>query len=233
MLVFNGSPTRSSSQKTFTYGFLRGKDGIAGTAVRGAWLLPEIAIAKDTSLSKGLVVVQGEYPQAELEGLDALLPLVWREGAKIRHVARLEGKDFWDVLKRDFWPLVRSAISRSDSPQGDAVRDGRTQNVVGLGLLPTLVKSPRGWLIEHADGFQYVIAVMDGAVADYNVAVQTRAGGMVSAQVYRPPAPMEHHYSRLAAMLEGYFRTGVAPWPVEQNVLTAELMGRFEALHRG
>ena len=194
--------------------------------------MPQIAIAKDTLLAKGLVVVQGEYPQAELEALDALLPLIWREGAKVRDVTRLGGKDFWDVLKRDFWPLARSAISRSHSPQGDAVRDGRTEDLVGLGLLPTLVKAPRGWLIAHQDGFRYVIAVMDGAVADYNLAVQTRAGGIVSAQVYRPPAPMEHHYSRLAAMLEGYFQTGIPPWPMEQNVLTAELMGRFDALRR-
>ena len=77
-----------------------------------------------------------------------------------------------------------------------------------------------------------MIAVVDGAVADYNLAVQTRAGGIVSAQVYRPPAPAEHHYSRLAAMLEGYFLTGVPPWPVEQNVLAAELLERFEALRR-
>jgi hypothetical protein len=123
---------------------------------------------------------------------------------------------------------VKSAISRSDTPQGDAVRDGRTQDLVGLGLLENLVKTPRGWLIEQSNGFQFVIAVMDGAVADYNVALQTRAGGIVSAQVHRPPAPVEMHYTRLAAKLDSYFRNGVPPWPIEQNALTAELLERFE-----
>jgi hypothetical protein len=232
IMIFNGSRGHSPSERSFAYGASRSRDGIAGTAVRGAWLLPEIAIARDTRLARGLLIVQGEYPQAEIEALDALLPLVWRDGAKVHNVISLGRENFWKALKEDFWPLVRSAISRSDTPQGDAVRDGRTQDLVGLGLLPGLVKSPRGWLIEHADGFQCVIAVMDGAVADYNVAVQTRAGGIVSAQVYRPPAPMEHHYSRLAALLENYFRTGVPPWPVEQNVFTAQLLQRFEALRR-
>lgn len=228
-LIFNASS--QASKRCFTYGTLRG-NGIAGTAVRGAWLLPQVAIARDTRLARGVAIVQGPYPQAELEALDALLPLIWRGETKVRNITALGRDNFWDVLKRNFWVLVRSAISRSDSPQGNAVRDGRTEDLVGLGLLPQLVKSPRGWLIESADGFEYVIALMDGAVTDYNIAVQTRAGGIVSAQVHRPPAPMEHHYSRLAAMLENYFRTGIAPWPVEQNVLTAELLKRFDALHR-
>ena len=205
--------------------------GIGGTAMRGAWLLPDITMPKNGRPAKGLVIVQGTYPVAELEALDALLPLIWREGAQVRAVTHLVGKDFWDVLKREFWPLVKSAISRSDSPQGDALRDGRTQDLVGLGLLEDLAKAPRGWSIEHDDGLRYVIAVMDGAVADYNVAVQTRAGGILSAQVHRGQPPGEQHYSRLAAMLERYFRTGEPPWPPEQTAHTATLIEHFDALY--
>jgi hypothetical protein len=204
--------------------------GVAGTAVRGAWLLPSINLSKLPRVTKGLAIVQGPNPLAEVEALDALLPLIWSSTVpQVGKVMQLGENNFWDVLKRDFWPLVKSAISRSDSPQGDPVLDGRTQDLVGLGLLEKLVKTPRGWLVELADGFQFAIAVMDGALADYNVAVQTRAGGILSAQVHRPPAPAEHHYSRLAAMLEHYFRTGVPPWPVEQNILVAELLGRFQS----
>lgn len=228
-MIFSRSLSAPPAPRCFVYGApLEGVPGLAGTAVRGAWLLPEIAVAKSARLAKGLVIVQGAYPSAEIEALDALLPLIWREQVSVRRVTRLDGNNFWDVLRRDFWPLVKSAISRSDSPQGDPVRDGRPQDIVGLGLLESLVKSPRGWLIEQEDGFMYVLAVMDGAVADYNVAVQTAAGGIISAQAYRPPAPMEHHYSRLAAALERYFRTGSAPWPVEQNLLTLELLDRFD-----
>jgi len=111
------------------------------------------------------------------------------------------------------------------------LRDGRTQDLVGLGLLEDLAKAPRGWSIEHDDGLRYVIAVMDGAVADYNVAVQTRAGGILSAQVHRGQPPGEQHYSRLAAMLERYFRTGEPPWPPEQTAHTATLIEHFDALY--
>jgi hypothetical protein len=233
-LIFSpeGSRSRSdrNSQRAFVYGATTSTT-LAGTAVRGAWHLPQITVPKNTRLEKALVIVQGTSPMAEVEAFDALLPLIWeRKGgeAGVRGVTPLDRSNFWEVLKGDFWPLVRSAISRSDTPQGDPVRDGRTQDLAGLGLLETLVKEPRGWLIKDSDGFQYVIAMMDGAVADYNVAVQTAAGGIISAQVYRPPAPAQHHYSRLAAMLEGYFRTGIPPWPLGQVVYVADLLRRFD-----
>lgn len=211
--------------RRFVYGV--SENELAGTAIRGAWLLPNITVSPQTRLAKGLAIVQGEFPSAETGALEALLPLIWRKGTKVRNVVALGGSDFWSALKGEFWPLVKSAISRSDSPQGDAVRDGRTQDLARLGLLESLVRTPRGWLIEDNDGLRYAIAVMDGAVADYNVAMQTRAGGILSAQVHRGPSPGEHHYSRLAAMLERYFATGEPPWPQEQSAYTAELLERF------
>ena len=228
-MIFNRGPNVASTPRPFVYG--APVEGVpSGTAVRGAWLLPNLSVSKGIRVRKGLAIVQGAYPTAEIEALDALLPLIAPREVKVRSVTRLSGNDLWDVLKRDFWPLVKAAISRSDSPQGDPVRDGRTQDLVGLALIEGLVKSPRGWLIEHDNGFQYVIAVMDGALADYNVALQTATGGIMSAQVHRPPAPGEHHYSRLAAMLERYFITGTPPWPQEQCELVRGLLERFESI---
>ena len=205
-LIFNGRSGDRRYKRSFAYG---GTSGVAGTAVRGAWLLPEIAVSNP---AKALAIVHGEYPIAEREGVDALLMVIGRPGLNIRNVARLDGKDFWPVLKRDFWPLVKSAISRSDSPKANAVQDGRTEDVVGLGLLEELVEEPRGLLIQVGD-IQCAIAVMNGALGDFNVAAQSRSGAIVSTQLHRPPPPGEHHYSRFAAMLEKYFRTGDPPWP--------------------
>jgi hypothetical protein len=222
-MIFTGRSGDRRYKRCFVYG---GTSGVVGTAVRGAWLLPEIAVANP---SKALAIVQGEYPDAEREGVDALLMVIGRSGLTIGSAARLDEKDFWPLLKRDFWPLMKSAISRSDSPRANAVQDGRTEDVVGLGLLEELVKEPRGLLIKVGD-IQCAIAVMNGALGDYNVALQSRSGGIVSAQLHRPPPPGEHHYSRLAAMLEKYFRTGVPPWPPEQNAFTAQLFKRLAKL---
>ena len=204
---------------------------LAGTATRGAFHLPRIETPRQ--LEKALVIVQGQHPSVEIEALEALLPLIWKRiDVRVKSVLALDQKNFWPTLKRDFWPLVKSAISRSDTPQGDALKDGRTQDLVGLGLLEKLASEPRGWVIEHHSGVRSVIAVLNGVINDFNVALETASGAILSAQVYRPAAPGEHHYSRLATAVEGFFRTGESPWPIEQNLLTLELLERFAQARR-
>jgi hypothetical protein len=214
-MIFTGRSGDRRYERCFVYG---GTSGVSGTAVRGAWLLPEITVATPT---RALAIVQGEYPNAEREGADALLLLI-KEPEKVRNVRRLTGNDVWAALKSDFSPLVKSAIARSDSPQGNALQDGRTEDLVRLKMLEGLVKTPRALLLDVGE-IKCAITVMNGALADYNVAAQSRSGAIASAQVHRSPPPGQHHYSRLAAMLEKYFRTGAPPWPPEQNVFMTDL----------
>ena len=94
-------------------------------------------------------------------------------------------------------------------------------------MVTKLAREPRGWLIEHTDGLRSAILRLDGVVADCNFAVQAQDGTVTSAQIYRPPAPAEHHFSRLAAVLEDFFRTGRSPWPLSRNVLIAGLLEVF------
>ena len=207
---------------------------VAGTPLPVTWRLPEIDLPPDTPLSEALIVVQGKSLGAELHSLEGLLPVIERrQGGEsgIRNVRFLEGKAVWRAGDKRLWswPLLGAAISRSDSPQGDPARDGRTQDIVGLGLVPKLATEPRCWLLEHRDGLRCAILVLDGAVADFNFAVRTRDGTILSAQLFRPPPPGEHQFSRLAAVLEDFFRTGKPPWPVQRNVLIAgvlEIFGR-------
>jgi hypothetical protein len=206
---------------------------LAGSAIAVTWRLPEADIPSGLWLKEALVVVQGRFPQAELDALEALLPLVeTRVGGEsgLRKVRFLEGAGFWEAGRqgRWSWPLLAAAISRSDSPQGDAVLDGRTQDIVGLGLVPKLAREPRGWVLEHADGLRSSILVLDGVVADYNFAVQASNGQVLSAQLYRPPPPAQHEFSRLAEVIEDFFRTAKAPWTLRRSLLVAELLGTFK-----
>jgi hypothetical protein len=144
--------------------------------------------------------------------------------------AFLEGKELWRAGDKGLWswPLLASALSRSHSPQGDALLDGRTQDLVGLGLVPKLARHPRGWLLEHHDGLRSAILVLDGVVADFNFAVRTQDGPMISAQLFRAPPPAEQHYSRLVAVMEDFFHNGASPWPVERNLLITGLLENFQ-----
>jgi len=161
-----------------------------------------------------------------------LLPVIERRRggeSGVRSIRFLEGKELWKAGDKGnwSWPLLAAALSRSHSPQGDPVLDGRTQDLVGLGLVPKLARNPRGWLLEHQDGLRSTILVLDGVVADFNFAVRAQDGSIVSAQLFRAPAPAEQHFSRLAAVLEDFFRTSKAPWSIERNLLVAGLLERF------
>ena len=206
----------------------------AGTSMATAFRLPDVDVVDGTALTEALIVVQGAPPAAELLALDGLLPIISRRpgGETGLKAARgLIGRQFWRVVA-DYawtWPLLSAAISRSNTAQGDGIRDGRTQDLVGKGLLKKLARDPRGWILEHRDGFRSAILVLDGVIADTNFAVRTPEGAITSAQLYRPPAPNRCEFDPLASVMEDFFRTARRPWPVERSVVMAEFMEHMAA----
>lgn len=213
----------------------------SGTPLAVTWRLPGLEIPLETPLTEALIVVQksplqpgpyGTLAGAELCALDGLLPLVERRRggeSGIRSVRLLEGDAVWKAGDRKAWswPLLAAALSRSHTPQGDPVRDGRTQDLVGLGLVPKLAKNPQAWLVDHRDGFRSAILVLDGVIADFNVALRSADARIVSAQLFRAPAPADQQFSLLAATVETFFTSRKAPWPVERSLLTAGLLEAF------
>jgi hypothetical protein len=219
---------------------------LAGTALAVTWRLPQVDVPNGTPLTEALMVVQVS-PQAtqatppappaalrgaELHALEGLLPVIERRrGGEtgVAHARYLEGRELWRAGDKGAWSwqLLAAALSRSDTPQGDAVLDGRTQDLVRLGLVPKLARNPRGWLLEHRDGLRSALLVLDGVVADFNFAVRASSGEVISAQLLRAPPPAEHHFSRLAAVVEEFFITRKRPWPIERSLLVAELLELF------
>ncbi len=205
---------------------------LAGTPLGVTWRLPEVDLPAGGSATEALIVVQGASLDAEFRALEGLLPVIERRRggeAGVRSVKHLAGKTLWQAGEKGewSWPLLAAAISRSNTPQGDPVKDGRTQDLAGLGLVPKLARAPRGWLLEHADGFRSTLLVLDGVVADFNFAVRTQAGSVISAQLYRPPLPADHQFSRLAEAMENFFSSGKPPWLLARNTLTAGLLEVF------
>jgi hypothetical protein len=223
------SPNLAKAERLVSIAATRKLVIASGTSVGTAVRLPDVDVALDTPLVEALIVVQGASPLAELWGADGLLPIIGRRRggeSGIRSVRRIRGKDVWRAGSRGewSWPLLAAAISRSNTTQGDPVRDGRTQDLVGLGLVQKLARDPRGWIIEHRDGLHSTILVLDGVVADFNFAVRARDGTITSAQLYRPPAPNRCEFDRLAMVLEDFFVTRSAPWPIEHSLFTAQFI---------
>jgi hypothetical protein len=207
---------------------------LAGTAVPFAYRLPGLELPDRARVREALIVVQGELFSGELNGVEGLLPLLERRkngNASVKRIRYLADNALWRAGEKGewSWPLLAAALSRSHTPQGNAVVDGRTEDLVRLGLVTKLARSPRGWLLEHTDGLRSAILVLDGVVGDINVALSVQGHGTLSAQLFRPPPPQQEHNSRLAAALLDFFSSGVAPWPPERSLSEATIMAAMRA----
>ncbi len=194
--------------------------------------LPEARPTRRSRLQEALIVVQGDDDAALSDGVFGLLPDLDPAPGGDGSVRRFEHDAVWRAGAREewSWDLLVAALSRSNNPQGDPVKDGRTQDLVGLGLVQRLAERPRAWITDHASGVRSTILALDGVVKDVNLATRDRSGTIYSAQLYQPPAPNEGACDRLAAVAEEFFRKGFLPWPARRTV---ESSAWAEALRMG
>ena len=207
---------------------------VAGTTLSTPWFLPPIEPVRDVPIKEALMVVQGAWPAGELFGAAGILPIVERRrGGEtgLRSLRQLEGGGVWRAGKKGEWPahLLAAALSRSHTPQGDAIKDGRTQDLFGLGLVSKLAINPRAWQWTHRDGLRVTVLVLDGVVADFNYALSLEDRTIFSAQIFRSPPPAEHHYGALAVTLEDFFTTGQRPWPQDRDLRIAQVLERMRS----
>ncbi len=204
----------------------------SGNATGTAFRLPDIDLPRTSGLKKSLIVAPGTGLEAEWDALEGLIPLIERRrnvGLGVNDVRLLKGDALWNALDNNEWKhLLAAAISRSNTIQGDPMRDGRTQDVVGQGLIKTLAKEPRGWSLQHADGLRTMVLILNGVLTDVNFALELAGGEIKSAQLYRPPAPVQEHFSRLATTIEDFFVSRKVPWSFDRSILVSGLLGRFE-----
>jgi hypothetical protein len=144
----------------------------------------------------------------------------------VRAVQLLSGDEVWKAGGRGVWSmeLLSSALSRSDTPLGLTVQDGRTQDLVGSGVLPGLVKNPAAYLIEYRDGTRAAMLMLDGAVKDFNFAARVRGSDILSTQFFLSPVPNVTYSACLVSKIEQMFLNGQAPYPIERTLLTSGIL---------
>jgi hypothetical protein len=144
----------------------------------------------------------------------------------VKAVQLLEGDDVWAAGKAGRWSsdLLSSALSRSDTPLGLTVLDGRTQDLVASGVLPQLVKDPAAYCIEYNDGTRATLLMLNGAIMDFNISARVAGQGLVSTQFFLPPVPNNTYSACLASKIEQTFQSRSATYPVERTLLTTGLL---------
>ena len=157
-----------------------------------------------------------------LEGLQCMVERRGRGETGVKAVRMIEGDDVWksDRYSRD---LLVAALSRSDTPLGLTVQDGRTQDLVGSGELPKLVKNPAAYFIEYRDGLKATLLMLNGALKDFNFAARL-PGGNQSTQFLLTPEPNVTYSACLMHKAEEMFASGIAPYPVDRTLLVSGML---------
>jgi hypothetical protein len=201
----------------------------AGSSLPLTWRLPDVDIPPGAEVQEAVMVVGGRYDGMDFDALEAMqCMLERRKGGEtgVKAVQLLEGDDVWAAGNAGRWSsdLLSSALSRSDTPLGLTVLDGRTQDLVASGVLPQLVKDPVAYCIEYNDGTHATLLLLNGAIMDFNIAARVKGHGLISTQFFLPPPPNETYSACLAAKAEQMFQSRTAGYPVERTLLTTGLL---------
>ena len=215
---------------------------LAGSSLPVTWRLPDIELPLNCEIESALMVGYGGADVMDFHGLEALQCMVERrkggEGG-VTVVQMIEGDAVWKAGEEGRYSreLLVSALSRSDSPQGQSIADGRTQDLVAKGELPRLVKNPAAYFIEYRDGLTATLLMLNGAVKDFTFAARLKGGAIQSTQFFLSPEPNVTYSQCLARKIEELFETGKAPYPVERTLLVSGVLescltSRFEGQKR-
>jgi hypothetical protein len=222
------------NDKNLSYSFEKGKwmvdaskrlrfPMLAGSSLPVTWRLPQLELPLGCEIQDALMVGVGGFDPMDYHALEALQCMVERrKGGEtgIKAVQLIEGEEVWKAGEDGRWSkeLLTAALSRSDTPLGMTVTDGRTQDLVHNGQLPILVKDPMAYFIERNDGLKTTLLMLNGALRDYNFAARVKGMGVVSNQFFLSPTPNVTYSACLMGKVEEMIMTGKAPYPVERTL---------------
>ena len=205
---------------------------LAGSSLPVTWRLPDLELPLNCEIEDALMVGVGGSDPMDYHALEAMQCMIERrKGGEtgVKRVQLIEGDAVWQAGESGRYSkkLLTAALSRSDSPQGKTLIDGRTQDLVGNHELPKLVKNPAAYFIEHNDGLKTTLLMLDGAVHDYCFAAKVKGmPGYPSTQYFLSPVPNVTYSACLVSKIEEMFVTGRAPYPVERTLIVS---GALEA----
>lgn len=201
---------------------------LAGSSLPVTWRLPDVEVPLGCHMEEALMVSEyGGDDAMDFHGLEALQCMVERrKGGEtgVRSVQTITGDAVW----KGEWSreLLEAALSRSDTPLGLTVKDGRTQDLLRSGELQRLVSHPEAYIIDYRDGLRATMLNLQGAMQDFNFAARIKGRGNISTQFLLTPVPNVTYSACLMHKVEEMFSTGTAPYPVERTLLTS---GTLEA----
>jgi hypothetical protein len=202
---------------------------LAGSSIPVTWRLPAIELPLDCEIAEALMIGVGGSDAMDFHALEGLQCMVERRrgGERgVRAVQLIEGEAVWKAGEEGRYSndLLAAALSRSDTPLGLTVTDGRTQDLLTSGESRKLAKNPAAYFIEYRDGLKATMLMLDGALKDFNFAARLKGGEVRSTQFLLTPDPNVTYSACLMHKAEQMFETRVAPYPAERTLLTSGML---------
>lgn len=203
---------------------------LAGSSLPVTWRLPDLELPLGCQIEGALMVGVGGSDAMDYHALEAMQCMIERrQGGEtgVKAVQLIEGDEVWRAGEDGRWckELLEAALSRSDSPCGLTEQDGRTQDLLGNGELPRLVKDPAAYLIEHRDGLRTTLLMLNGAIRDFCFAARLKGQSEpVSTQFFLPPVPNVTYSACLVAKIDEMFQTGKAPFPADRTLTVCGIL---------
>lgn len=202
---------------------------LAGSSMPVTWRLPSVDIPLGAHVHEAVMVGVGDFDGMDFDALEAMQSMLERrKGGEtgVKAVQLLEGNDVWVAQAAGRWSmdLLSSALSRSDTPLGLTVLDGRTQDLAAPGVLQQLVNNPAAYCIEYTDGTRATLLMLNGAIRDFNISARVEGHGLVSTQFFMTPAPNRTYSACLASKVEQMYHAKSAPYSVHRALLTTGVL---------
>ena len=203
---------------------------LAGSSLPVTWRLPDVELSLECEIEEALMVGVGGSDPMDYHALEAMQCMVERrKGGEtgVAAVQLIDGDVVWEAGEKGVWSheLLEAALSRSDTPCGLTLEDGRTQHLLRTGELRRLVENPSAYSIEYNDGLRGTLLMLNGAVRDYCFAARLKDARVpVSTQFFLTPTPNVTYSACLIAKIEELFDTGAAPYPAERTLLVSGVL---------
>jgi hypothetical protein len=203
---------------------------LAGSSLPVTWRLPDLELPLNCQIDSALTVGVGSSDAMDYHALEAMQSMIERrKGGEtgVQAVQMIEGDAVWKAGEQGRWSseLLAAALSRSDTPQGWTITDGRTQDLLAGDEIRKLVRNPAAYFIEHRDGLRTTLLMLNGAVKDFTFAARLRGlQNLQSTQFFLSPEPNVTYSACLVAKIEELFETARAPYPVERTLLVSGIL---------
>jgi hypothetical protein len=203
---------------------------LGGSSIPVTWRLPSVELPLGCEIESALMVGVGDSDAMDFHALEGLQCMVERRRggeSGVKAVQVVEGDAVWKAMADGRYPkdLLTAALSRSDTPLGRTVADGRTQDLVASGELQKLAQKPAAYFIDYRDGLLATLLMLDGAVKDFNFAARLKRSPQPwSNQFLLTPEPNVTYSACLMHKADEMFESGVAPYPIERTLLTSGVL---------